>query len=162
MSLQASVDHEPTGLCWHHEPLRSCRPWPCRLNVDNEPTQCCSCLFVSGRTVVYRSYYKRPQFSPKIDFGGPNYRLQRLMLRLMWTGPAGLCWRLDRPGRTPSTCVAWQLQHCVGLISWGNFVPRTLCVWWITTQNSGSRPRSKTQYSEVLIPEFYNLIRRLL
>jgi len=75
--------------------------------------QCCSCLFVSGRTVVYRSHFKRPQFPPKIDFGGPNCRLQRLMLRLMLTGPAGLCWRLDRPGRTPSTCVAWQLQHWV-------------------------------------------------
>jgi len=48
-------------------------------------------FFVSGRTVVYRSHYKRPQFPPKIDFGGPNYRLQRLMLRLMLTGPAGLC-----------------------------------------------------------------------
>jgi len=57
--------------------------------------QCCrprpSCFFVSGRTVVYRSQYKRPQFPPKVDFGGPNYRLQRLMLRLMLTGPAGLC-----------------------------------------------------------------------
>jgi len=38
--------------------------------------QCCSCFFVSGRTVVYRSYYKRPKFPPKVDFGGPNYRLQ--------------------------------------------------------------------------------------
>jgi len=75
-------------------------------------TQCCSRLFVSGRTVVYRSHYKRPQFTPKIDFGGLNYRLQHLMLHLMLTGPAGLCWRLDRPCRTPSTCVAWQLQHC--------------------------------------------------
>jgi len=27
----------------------------------------------------------------KVDFGGPNYRLKRLMLRLMLTGPAGLC-----------------------------------------------------------------------
>jgi len=63
--------------------------------------------------VVYRSHYKRPQFPPKIDFGGPNYRIQRLMLRVMLTGPAGLCWRSDRPGRTPSTCVAWHLQHCI-------------------------------------------------
>jgi len=39
-------------------------------------TQCCSCLFVSGRTVVYRSQYKRPQFQPRVAFGGPNYRLQ--------------------------------------------------------------------------------------
>jgi len=81
------------------------------LHDYNRPTQSCSCLFVSGRTVVYRSHYKRPQFPPKIDFGSPNYRLQRLRLRLRLTGPAGLCWRLDRPGRTPSTCVAWQLQH---------------------------------------------------
>jgi len=42
--------------------------------------QCCSCLFVFGRTVVYRSHYKRPQFPPEVGFGGPNYRLQRLML----------------------------------------------------------------------------------
>jgi len=26
--------------------------------------------------VVYRSHYKRPQFPPKVDFGGPDYRLQ--------------------------------------------------------------------------------------
>jgi len=78
-------------------------------------SQCCSCLFVSGRTVVYRSHYIRPQFPPKIDFVGPNYRLQRLMLRLILTGPAGLCWWLDRPVRTPSICVAWQLQHCAHL-----------------------------------------------
>jgi len=32
-------------------------------------------------TVVYRSRYKRPQFPPKIDFGGPNNRLQRLIYR---------------------------------------------------------------------------------
>jgi len=38
--------------------------------------QCCSCLFVSGRTVVYRSHYKRPQFFPKVDIGGPHHRLQ--------------------------------------------------------------------------------------
>jgi len=39
--------------------------------------QCCSCcLFVSGRTVVYRSHYIRPQFPPKVDFGGLSYRLQ--------------------------------------------------------------------------------------
>jgi len=25
--------------------------------------------------MVYRSNYKRPQFPPKVDFGGPNYRL---------------------------------------------------------------------------------------
>jgi len=35
------------------------------------------------------------------------------MLRLMLAGPAGFCWRLDRPGRTLSCCVAWQLQHCI-------------------------------------------------
>jgi len=40
------------------------------------PKQCCSCLFVSGRTVVYRGHYKQPQFPPKVDFCGPNYRLQ--------------------------------------------------------------------------------------
>jgi len=62
-------------------------------------SQCCSCLFISSRTVIYRSHYKRPQFPPKVDFGGPNYRQQRLMLCLMLTGPAGLCRRLDRPGR---------------------------------------------------------------
>jgi len=38
--------------------------------------QCCSCLFASGRTVVYRSHYTRPQFPPKVGFVGPNYRLQ--------------------------------------------------------------------------------------
>jgi len=38
--------------------------------------QCCSYLFVSGRTLVYLSHYKRPQFPPKVDFGGPNYRLK--------------------------------------------------------------------------------------
>jgi len=54
-------------------------------------SECCSCFFVFGRTVVYRSHYKRPQFAPKVDFGGPNYRLQRLLVRLMLTGPAGLC-----------------------------------------------------------------------
>jgi len=37
--------------------------------------QCCSCLLVSVRTVVYGSHYKRPQFPSKVDFGGPNYRL---------------------------------------------------------------------------------------
>jgi len=74
--------------------------------------QCCSCLFVSGRTVVYRCHYKRPQFPPKVEVGGPTYRLQRLMLPLMLTSPAGLCWQLDWPGRTLSRCGAWQLQHC--------------------------------------------------
>jgi len=69
-------------------------------------------LFLAGLS-VYRSHYKRPPFLPKVNFGGPNYRLQRLMLRLMLTGPAGLCWQLDRPDRTPSICVAWQLQHWV-------------------------------------------------
>jgi len=96
------------------------------MSVKTHVTQCCSCLFVSGRTVVYRSHYKRPQFVPKIDFGGPNYSLQRLMLRLMLTGPAVLCpavlcWRLERPSRTPSTCVAWQLQHwcyCFIVVLW--------------------------------------------
>jgi len=58
-----------------------------------------------------------PKFPPKIDFGGPNYRQQRLMLRLTLTGPAGLCWQLDRQGRTPSCCVAWQLQHCLWCLS---------------------------------------------
>jgi len=53
--------------------------------------QCCSCLFVSGRTVVYRGQYKRPQFPLKIDFGSPNYNLQRLLMRLILTSPAGLC-----------------------------------------------------------------------
>jgi len=38
--------------------------------------QCCSCFFYSGRTVVYRNHYKRPQFSLKVYFGGRNYRLQ--------------------------------------------------------------------------------------
>jgi len=44
--------------------------------VSVSTDQCCSCLFVSGRTVVYRSHYKRPQFPLKVDFGGPYYRLQ--------------------------------------------------------------------------------------
>jgi len=26
--------------------------------------------------VVYRSHFKRPQIPPKVDFGGPNYRLR--------------------------------------------------------------------------------------
>jgi len=87
--------------------------WTMFLSSQNSVSQCCSCLFFLCRTVVYRSHYKRPQFLPKIDFGGPNYRLHRLMLRLMLTGPARLCWRLDRPCRTPSCCVAWQLQHWI-------------------------------------------------
>jgi len=86
--------------------------------------QCCSCFFVSGRTVVYRSHYKRPQFPSKVDFGGPNYRLQRLMLRLKLTGPAGLCWRLEQPGRKPSCCVAWQLQH------WGYIMRNNIIEWF--------------------------------
>jgi len=47
-------------------------------------SQCCSCLFVSGRTVVYRSHYKRPQFPPKVDFGGPNYRLSHVASHVDW------------------------------------------------------------------------------
>jgi len=39
-------------------------------------TQGCSCFFISGRTVVYKSHYKRPQFPLKVDFGGSNYRLE--------------------------------------------------------------------------------------
>jgi len=43
-------------------------------------SQCSHCssgvFYVSGRTVVYRNHYKRPQFPPKVHFGGPNYRLQ--------------------------------------------------------------------------------------
>jgi len=38
--------------------------------------QCCSCLFFTGSTVVYRIHYIRPQFPPEVDFCGPNYRLQ--------------------------------------------------------------------------------------
>jgi len=36
--------------------------------------QCCSCLFVSGRAVVYTIWFTglRPQFPPKINFGGPK------------------------------------------------------------------------------------------
>jgi len=45
-------------------------------NHTSSNKQYWSCLFVSGRTVVYRNRYKRPQFPPKVDFGGPNYRLQ--------------------------------------------------------------------------------------
>jgi len=54
--------------------------------------------------------YTRLQFPPKVDYGGPNYWLQAswILMRLTLTGPAGLCWQLDRSGR-----VAWQLQHCV-------------------------------------------------
>jgi len=101
--------------------LQQVDAWMTQTLFNFEHEQCCSCLFVSGRTVVYRSHYKRPQFPPKIDFGRPNYRLQRLMLRFMLTGPAGLCWQLDRPGRTPSTCVAWQLQHWAwGCEKWNN------------------------------------------
>jgi len=60
---------------------RAPSPVVCAPSSDLGPHQhywqCCSCLFVSGRTVVYRSRYKRPQFPPKVDFGGPNYnRLQ--------------------------------------------------------------------------------------
>jgi len=56
--------------------------------------QCCSYLFHSGRTVVYRSHYKRPQFPPKVDFGGPNYRL--LASHVDWPSRTMLT---DRPAR---------------------------------------------------------------
>jgi len=51
-------------------------PKLCVMTFTPSSHQCCSCLFVSGRTVVYCSHYKRPQFLPKVDFGGPNYWLQ--------------------------------------------------------------------------------------
>jgi len=37
--------------------------------------QCCSCLFICGRTVVDRNHYKRPQFAPEVFYGGPKYKL---------------------------------------------------------------------------------------
>jgi len=107
--------------------------------------QCCSCLFVSGRTVVYRGQYKRPQCPPKIDFGGPNYRLQRLMMHLMLTGPAGLCWRLERPGRTPSTSVAWQLQHWV----WVPNSPLMMIQIWVPINRDTSMGSHNSWYKYV-------------
>jgi len=137
--LQVCIWIVETCQCKHQtikEQLHVCRLGHSYAVIRRGCVQCCSCLFVSGRTVVYRSHYKRPQFLPKVEFGGPNYRLQRLMLRLMLTGLAGLCWLLDRPGRTPSTCVAWQLQHwlCIQespsiLINpWGLRLGLPLCV----------------------------------
>jgi len=41
-------------------------------------------LFISGWTVVYKSHYKRPQFPPKVEFGGPYSTwdgIQRLNMR---------------------------------------------------------------------------------
>jgi len=67
------------------------------INICHHCIQCCSCLFVSGWTVVYRSHYNRPQFPPKVYFDGPNYRLQEshvashvdLPSTLLLTGHAG-------------------------------------------------------------------------
>jgi len=63
----------------NHWPSPNKSPPPILLSpyatVCQDCMQCCSCLFVSSRTVVYRSHYKRPQFPPRVDFGGPNYRL---------------------------------------------------------------------------------------
>jgi len=54
-----------------------------------------------------------PNFHTKLTLAAPTIGYRRIMLRLMLTGPVRLCWRLDRPGRTPSCCAAWQLQHCL-------------------------------------------------
>jgi len=67
--------------------------WPLK-KVCSE-AQWCSCLFVSGRTVVYRSHYKRPEFPPKVDFGGPNYRLQA----------SHVAYHVDWPRRTLFTVI---------------------------------------------------------
>jgi len=62
-------------------------------------TQCYSCLFVSGRTVAYRSHFIRPQFPPKVDFGAANSRLQA----------SHLAFHVDWPSRTLLTVrPAWQ------------------------------------------------------
>jgi len=61
--------------------------------IYSSGAQCCSCLFVSGGTVVYRSHYKWPQLPPKVDFGGPNYRLQASLVAS----------HVDWPSRTLST-----------------------------------------------------------
>jgi len=80
-SMIINLSMSDKSVSWH------CLVYKTLLSPDGVflNSQCCSCLFVSGRTVVYRIHYKRPQFPRKIDFGGPNYRLQRLMLRLLLT-----------------------------------------------------------------------------
>jgi len=42
-------------------------------------------LFLAGLWFT-RAIINGPNFLPKVDFGGPSYRIQGLMLRLMLTG----------------------------------------------------------------------------
>jgi len=80
--------------------------------------QCCRCLFVSGRTVVYRSHYKRPQSPHKVDFGGPNYRLQasHVASHVDWPSRTMLTVRPVRqdgvlPRRRTTTAMIWRRRR---------------------------------------------------
>jgi len=65
--------------------------WKINLVLNN--TQCCSCLFISGRTVVYWGQYKQPQFPPKIDFSGPNYSYSVSCCVSCWLAQQDIsCW----------------------------------------------------------------------
>jgi len=68
--------HCPTVHRHHHITLTLTALFLLHICKRIHYKQGCSCPFVCGRTVVYRSHYKRPQFPPKVCFGGPNYRLQ--------------------------------------------------------------------------------------
>jgi len=65
-------------LYWPYDPFND--PMSSSINIDPMSSsmvtcytvqvtsrQCCSCLFASGRTVVYRSHFKQPQFPTKIE-----------------------------------------------------------------------------------------------
>jgi len=54
---------------------------------------------------------KKPQFTPKSLLLTAHTTSDGVLLRLMLTSPAGLCWWLDRSARTTSCYVAWQLQY---------------------------------------------------
>jgi len=72
---------------------------PCTL-----PTQCCSCIFVSGRTLLY-SHNNCPQFPPKINFGGPSYRLQasHVAYHVDWPSKTLLMVRPGPAGHRPAS-----------------------------------------------------------
>jgi len=70
--------------------------------------------------VVSRSHYKQPQFPPKVDFSGTSYyKLQASHVASHVDWPSRTL-QLKQPGRTPSCCVTWQLQHCFFL--WNNSI----------------------------------------
>jgi len=61
-----------------------------------------------------------PNFHPKLTLAAPTIGY---MLRLMLTDPAWLCSRLNRPDRTESCRVLWQLQ------SWYHLAHKSSCGW---------------------------------